>query len=66
MVNGADLEQRVDLVLAALLGEGHGTRYAGRNVGEGRYEAGSLGAVSAAIPPHDCLLLVLRKSGDGP
>ena len=66
VVNGADLEQRVDLVLANLLGEGHGTRYAVRNVWAGRDEAGSLGTVSAAIPPHDCLLLVLRKSGDGP
>ena len=58
-INGADLEQAIELQLGKLLGHGTGKLYDVRNVWEGSDAPLALGVVSAVIPPHDCIMLVL-------
>ena len=58
-INGADLEQAVELQLGELLGHGTGKLYDVRNVWKGSDTPSPLGVVSAVIPPHDCIMLVL-------
>ena len=60
-INGADLEQAVELQLGKLLGHGTGKLYDVRNVWEGSDKPSPVGVVSAVIPPHDCIGLAVPQ-----
>lgn len=59
-INGADLEQKLELDLGMLLGHGEGKSYYVHDVWKGENATTPLGMVTAVLPPHDCVVLVVR------